>query len=95
MAYTLSDLLQDIYAELGQLRVGVASNGSVNTLEDASLAAQHRDDEWKGGAIFVAQAGGEAPEGEFAAVSAFAASSAHSLLLPISVQASRAEIATD
>jgi hypothetical protein len=75
MTYTLSDLLQDIYAELGQYRVGVASDGSANTLEDASLAAQHRDDEWKGGAIFVARAGGEAPEGEFAAVTAFEASS--------------------
>ncbi len=75
MIFTLSDLLQDIYAELGQLRVGVATGGDTVTLDDASLSGQHADDEWKGGAIFVARSGGEPPEGEFSAVSAFEASS--------------------
>lgn len=73
MTYTLSQLLQDIYTELGQLRVGIASDGSASTLEDVSLAGRHADDEWKGGALFVQQAGAAAPEGEFAAVSAFEA----------------------
>jgi len=71
MAYTLSNLLQDIYAELGQLQVGTASGGSAAALQDASLAGLHADDKWKGGALFVARAGGAAPEGEFAAISAY------------------------
>lgn len=75
MAYMLNDLLQDIYAELGQLRIGVASDGSSNTLEDETLAGQHSDDEWKGGALFVKKADGAAPQGEFATVNAFEASS--------------------
>jgi hypothetical protein len=75
MVFTLSDLLQDIYTELGQLRVGIVSGGDSVTLEDASLAGQHADDEWKGGALFVARAGGEEPQGEFAAVRAFEAGS--------------------
>lgn len=74
MPYTLSDLLQDIYTELGQLRVGVATGGSASTLVDAELAGQHRDDEWKGGALFVGRAG-EPPAGEFVRVAAFAANS--------------------
>ena len=71
MPYTLSKLLTDIYTELGQLRVNRASGGSASTLEDASLAMQHGDDEWKGGTIFILEADGAAPEGEFAAVSSF------------------------
>ena len=71
MAYTLSNLLQDIYTELGQLQAGAASGGSASTLEDAGLAGLHADNKWKGGALFVAQAGGAAPQGEFAAISAY------------------------
>lgn len=75
MAYTLSNLLQDVYSELGQLSVRQATGGSANTLVDAALARQHQDDEWKDGALFVLEAGGAAPEGEFAQVAAFEASS--------------------
>lgn len=75
MAYTLSDLLQDIYTALGQLRRGVASGGSPSTLADAALAGRHRDDEWQGGALFITSAAGAPPEGEFAPVSAFDAAS--------------------
>lgn len=75
MSYTLSKLLSDIYTELGQMRVGRASGGSASTLEDASLAGQHSDDEWKGGAIFILEAANAAPEFEFASVSAFDAAS--------------------
>lgn len=73
MPYTFSKLLQDIYLELGQLQVGVATTGSADTVADSQLASKHRDDEWKGGSIFVAQAGGAPPEGEFAAITGFAA----------------------
>src|SRR3990172_10422144 len=71
MPYSLSTLLQDIYAELGQLQVGTASGGSAAALQDASLAGLHANNKWKGGALFVAQAGGAAPQGEFAAISAY------------------------
>ncbi|MEX1247553.1 MAG: hypothetical protein WEA61_03660 [Anaerolineales bacterium] len=75
MPYTLSTLLQDIYAELGQFQVSLATGGSASTLLDASLAGKHSDDEWKGGAIFVVGSAGAAPEGEFAALAGFASSS--------------------
>ncbi len=74
MSYTLSELLQDAYMELGQLRRGQASGGSASTLADAELAGQHREDDWKGGAVFLA-AGGGPPAGEFARVAGFVASS--------------------
>lgn len=70
----LTNLLQDVYTALGQLRVATATSGSATTLADGALAGAHRDDEWKGGALFVARAGGAAPEGEFASVAGFAAS---------------------
>jgi hypothetical protein len=66
-----SNLLVDIYTELGQLRVGRASGGSASTLEDETLAGKHSDDEWKGGVIFVIEAEGAAPGEEFSAVSSF------------------------
>lgn len=74
MSYTFSELLQDAYMELGQLRPGLASGGSASTLADAELAGQHCEDDWKGGALFLA-AGGGPPAGEFARVVGFVASS--------------------
>jgi hypothetical protein len=71
MAYTFSNLLVNIYTALGQLRVGRASGGSASALEDDTLAGKHSDDEWKGGAIFVLEAEGAAPEEEFSVVSGF------------------------
>lgn len=71
MAYTLSDLLSDTYAELGHLQVGAASGGDTDSLTDDELAGEHRDDEWQDGALFVLAAGGAAPEGEYARVAAF------------------------
>lgn len=75
MAYTLSDLLQDVYSELGQLSVGVATNGSASSLVDDELVGAHQDDEWKDGVLFILDAQGEAPENEFARISGFEASS--------------------
>jgi hypothetical protein len=72
MTFTLSDLLQDVYTELGQLRVSTASSGTTSTLVDAALARQHAEDEWKGGAVFLAP-GDSPPGGEFARVAGFAA----------------------
>ncbi|MCW5874159.1 MAG: hypothetical protein KIS88_05885 [Anaerolineales bacterium] len=75
MSYTFSELLQDAYMELGQLRRGLATGGSASTLVDAAeLAGQHREDDWKDGALLLA-AGGSPPAGEFASVAGFVASS--------------------
>lgn len=74
MSYTLSELLQDAYMELGQLRRGQASGGSASTLVDAAELAGQREDDWKGGTAFLA-AGGAPPAGEFSRVAGFAASS--------------------
>jgi hypothetical protein len=85
MVYTLSKLLQDMYNDVGQLRFGHASGGSATALEDASLAAQHSDDEWKGGALFILEAANAVPEYEFAAVSAFdAGAGTFALAAPLS-----------
>lgn len=74
MPYLLTNLLQDVYGGLGQLQLAAATGGSATTLIDAALAGAHRDDEWKGGAIFIARADGAAPEGEFAKIAGFEAS---------------------
>jgi hypothetical protein len=72
MTYTLSKLLQDIYAELGQLQVFTATGGSTTTVEDTDQTGQHGDDAWVDGALFVLAAGGAAPEGEFQRISDYA-----------------------
>jgi hypothetical protein len=51
-------------------------------LTDALLARRHSEGEWKGGAIFILEASGAAPEGEFAAVSAFDAGAGEFTLAP-------------
>jgi hypothetical protein len=81
MSYTLSELLQDAYTELGQLRRGQASGGSACSLTDTELTGQHRKDDWKGGSVFLA-AGGAPPAGEFARVAGFAASTGTLALAP-------------
>jgi hypothetical protein len=82
MAYNFSSLLSDIYTELGQLRVGRASGGSASALEDSSLAGKHSDRDWQGGAAFILEAAGSAPESEFASVSAFDAAAGEFTLAP-------------
>jgi hypothetical protein len=75
MTFTLSDLLQGVYTGLGQLSVGRASGGEMDALVDDTLAGQHPDDVWKGGALFVIAADGEAPEGAFSRVAGYEGSS--------------------
>lgn len=74
MSFTLSDLLQAVYTELGQLQAAAATGGTVDSLSDSRLAGSGRDDDWKDGALFVIAADGAAPEGEFVRVLAFDAS---------------------
>jgi len=75
MAYTLGDLLRDVYTELGQLAASVATGGSTSTLVDATQAGKHGDGAWVGGALLMIEAGGEAPEGEYQRISGYMDSS--------------------
>ena len=75
MAYTLSNLLQDMYKELGQLNVSVATGGTPTTVVDSKLVNRYGDDDWKEGSLFVvrdAAGAGASPEGKFERVSAYA-----------------------
>ena len=71
MSFTLSELLQAAYAELGQLAAARVSGGSTDTLVDETMRGRGSDDAWKGGCIFIISAGGEAPQGEFSGISAY------------------------
>jgi len=74
MAYTLSNLLQDVFSKLGKLNVSLATGGSDTTIIDTKLIDLGADDEWKDGIAFVirdsAGANG-APEGEFNRISGY------------------------
>lgn len=74
MSFTLSDLLQAAYTELGQLQAANATGGAVESLIDNRLAGIGHDDDWKDGALFIIAADGAAPEGEYARISAYDAS---------------------
>ena len=72
--YSLWELLRDAYQSLGQLQVAQADGGSETTLVDGKLSPDSRDSDWVGAGVLILQAGGEAPEGEFAQVSGYASS---------------------
>ena len=70
----LSDLLQDVYEDLGQLNVSEATGGTTLTIVDTVQTSQHSDDDWKEGVAFITRdAGGAnaAPEGEFQRISGY------------------------
>ena len=71
MAFTFSNLLQAVYAELGQLQIGTANSGSTTTVVDSEQSGSHKDGDWKNGAVFIVEAGGSAPEGEFSRISGY------------------------
>lgn len=72
MSFTLSDLLQAVYAELGQLQVSTATAGDDDYLTDSKMVnTGGKDDVWKNGAIFIIEAGGEAPEGQYQLITAY------------------------
>ena len=75
MAYTLSNLLQDLYTELGQLTVTPATGGTATTAVDSKQTGLHSDDDWKNGVLLVIAADDAAPEGEFQRISAYTDSS--------------------
>lgn len=74
MSFTLSDLLQAAYTELGQLQAASATGGTAESLSDSRLAGIGHDDDWKDGALFIIAADGAAPEGEYVLISAYDAS---------------------
>lgn len=75
MTYTFFELLKDILVALGHLTVFTASGGSADTAEDAARAGSGRDGDWQGATLFVLAAGDAAPQGEWAGVSGYTASS--------------------
>jgi len=78
VAYTLSNLLQDVYMDLGQFNVSTATGGTTATLVDSKQVGLHKDNAWLNGACFIIRdvAGASAaPEGEFALVTGYTSSS--------------------
>jgi len=72
MSFTLSNLLQAVYAELGQLQVSTATAGGDDYVTDSKMVnTGGKDDVWKNGAIFIVEAGGEAPEGQYQVITAY------------------------
>lgn len=75
MGYTLSNLLQAVYAELGQLQVSTATAGGDDYVTDSKMVnTGGKDDVWKNGVVFIIEdsgGAGAAPEGEFKLVTAY------------------------
>lgn len=72
--FTLSELLQGAYSELGMANISKATGGTTTTVVDTTLSGKYRGSLWKDGAIFVVRdAGGAnaAPEGEYERISAY------------------------
>ena len=76
--YHLTDLLQDVYESLGELKVSLATGGTTSTVVDSTRANEDGDDDWKNGVLFITRdAGGAdaAPQGEFQRISGSTGSS--------------------
>lgn len=75
MAYTLSNLLVDVYDNLGQLNNSLVTSGTTTTIVDSVVGGlgKYGNNDFQGGtAIVTYDAGGEAaaPEGQFSRISA-------------------------
>ena len=76
--YHLTDLLQDVYEDLGEINVSTATGGTTSTVVDSKQPTDNGDDDWKESVLFITyDAGGAdgAPQGEFQRVSGYTASS--------------------
>lgn len=71
-APTLFDILLGLLNELGEVRYGLATGGSSTTLLDSGLGGS--DDDWNQGTVFVTEADASPPEGEYAEVTNYGAS---------------------
>lgn len=73
--YKLSNLLQDVLYDLGQLTSGIVTSGGEDFIIDTLLIGSGgKDNVWNNGALFITEdaAGAEeAPEGEFKVISAY------------------------
>jgi hypothetical protein len=67
----LSDLLQQIYIEMGLLRISTAESGSNNTIVDSGLGEVSYENDWMNGTAIVLSADELAPEGEFSRIIGF------------------------
>jgi len=77
MAYELTNLLQDVYAELGQLSSHKVTGGSTTTVVDSNLT-DYKNKDVEDGVLFVTYdvaGAGAAPEGQFEIIDTFTASS--------------------
>jgi len=76
MAYTLFNLLVDVYDELGKLNVSQATSGSTTTIVDTFLDKNNTENNaWKGGTYFIIYADGASPEGLMGRITSSSASS--------------------
>ena len=67
--FSLTDILQGAYIELGQLEAGKATSGSATTLVDTNRDDGEADDVWNEGALFITESTDNAiPEGQFSKV---------------------------
>ena len=75
VVFNLSQLLQDVLAELGQIADGVATGGGSDFVTDSALIKQGgKKNVWKNGTLFIVEdAGllGAAPENEYKIISAY------------------------
>ena len=71
MALSLSDLIQQIYIEMGLLRISEIESGSKNTIVDSGLSENGVDDNWIDGTAIILSADEAAPEGEFSRIIGF------------------------
>jgi len=67
----LSDLLQQIYIEMGLLRISTIESGSKSTIVDSSLCGVSFESDWMDGTAIILSADEQPPEGEFARVVGF------------------------
>ena len=70
--FRLGQLLPDLYKELGQLNVSVATGGSTTTIADTKLVGRYADGVWIEGAagvIYDAGGAGATPQNEFNRIS--------------------------
>jgi len=75
MAYTLFDLLIDVYDELGKLNVSQATGGSATTIVDTFLSKDVDNNAWQGGSYFIiSTTDGLTPEGLMGLITASGAS---------------------
>ena len=67
--FSLTDVLQGAYIELGQLEAGKATGGSTTTLIDTNRDANEADDVWNEGVAFITESTDNAiPEGQFSKI---------------------------